>query len=871
MSNREFDQGSDERDSAFAAVLRRWSSDARVGRLLQAVDAQLLILDNAAATLLYASPAAAALRAAIASRDGSIDPALSIGTSLRHAALGSEQASLTRIQFDRRRVQAPVTCLVARAMCDGEAVIALFLTSLAPRLRPFVESLPSLDAAPLSPGPFQAPPALPQVDQDAEFPADADRPLRFTWRSGADDQIESIAGPAGGIVRSVMTGRSWQALAETRVLTDAEGMLAALSNRRTFRAISLVLRRPGSTVPLELELSGAPLGRAGQTFSGYGGFGLVRRMEAGDPGYDLVPAEDTLVAEPSALVSIADVDRPLPSVHPPSQDAADSDLTGDEHDAFREIARALGVRFAGDVAAREDKTRAGPGGDVMPFPGPIARPPETATAASIEPTWPYGQAMALLELLPAGVVIVRDGVVLFANPHFLAVARYDDAGEIAAAGGFSRLFHGLASTELSRSDRPVLLSRGQGGSLPVSVTRAEIEWEGSPAELLLVNDASAELADGSVAAAGFAHDFAVRRAAATVAILDSLDDAVVTLDAGGRVLSLNRRAASLFALDPREVVGCGVTALFAPESAETILAALSAPLSSGSRQQVVHLRGAQRSPVLTMRLNPLDHGDGDGAVLVLREVRNAGEIGGADILKTAMAASALRSEVLGKISHELRTPLNGILGFTDAMLSEQFGPFENERYRECLHDIRASGEHVLGVIDDLVEIAGIEAGRRDLAFTEVPLNEIVSNCVAMLQPQASRDRIVIRTSFSDNLTRLVADERSVRQAALNVITNALRFTEAGGQVIVSTTMADRGEIALRVRDTGSGMTPDEVEVALKPYSISAMNPAKGGTGLGLPLTKALVEANRGRLRIMSRKHEGTLVEMLFPTTEALSA
>jgi signal transduction histidine kinase len=116
----------------------------------------------------------------------------------------------------------------------------------------------------------------------------------------------------------------------------------------------------------------------------------------------------------------------------------------------------------------------------------------------------------------------------------------------------------------------------------------------------------------------------------------------------------------------------------------------------------------------------------------------------------------------------------------------------------------------------------------------------------------------------------VADERSMRQIVLNLVSNAIKFTDAGGQVIVSTAMTDRGEVAFRVRDTGIGMTPDEVEAALEPFRQLATSRKRGGTGLGLPLTKALVEANRGALQIASQPSDGTLVEVIFPPMRVLA-
>ena len=129
---------------------------------------------------------------------------------------------------------------------------------------------------------------------------------------------------------------------------------------------------------------------------------------------------------------------------------------------------------------------------------------------------------------------------------------------------------------------------------------------------------------------------------------------------------------------------------------------------------------------------------------------------------------------------------------------------------------------------------------------------------------AARDRIVMRTSFAQGLPSVVADERSIRQIVLNLVSNAIKFTDAGGQVIISTALTDRGDIAFRVRDTGIGMSEEEIEAALEPFRQLATSRKRGGTGLGLPLTKALIEANRGAFRISSHPSEGTLVEVLFP-------
>ncbi|MEI7895211.1 MAG: HAMP domain-containing sensor histidine kinase, partial [Myxococcales bacterium] len=178
----------------------------------------------------------------------------------------------------------------------------------------------------------------------------------------------------------------------------------------------------------------------------------------------------------------------------------------------------------------------------------------------------------------------------------------------------------------------------------------------------------------------------------------------------------------------------------------------------------------------------------------------------------------------------------------DSVCPERFGAIGNERYREYLRDIHASGGHVLSLVNDLLDLSKIEAGKLDLNFVSVDLNDIVQSSVAIMQPQANRERIIIRSSLYGKLPNVVADQRSVRQIVLNLLSNSIKFTHAGGQVIISTALSDGGEAILRVRDTGIGMTESELRTAMEPFrQVATTRPQSSkGTGLGLPLTKALV-------------------------------
>ena len=223
-----------------------------------------------------------------------------------------------------------------------------------------------------------------------------------------------------------------------------------------------------------------------------------------------------------------------------------------------------------------------------------------------------------------------------------------------------------------------------------------------------------------------------------------------------------------------------------------------------------------------------------------------------------------RLDFLAKVSHEVRTPLNSIIGFAELMLQERFGPIGNTRYKGYVEDIHQSGLYALSLLNDLLDISKIEAGKFELNFTAVDVLELVEDCAASLQPLAKRARIVLRTSLQPELPEVVADPRRLKQILLNLLTNAIKFTKEGCQVIVSGSMID-GDLRLRVRDNGVGMTKDEIAFAMQPFHQLDTAPRKQtGTGLGLPVTKALVDANRARLLLTSEPGVGTSADVIFP-------
>jgi PAS domain S-box-containing protein len=358
-------------------------------------------------------------------------------------------------------------------------------------------------------------------------------------------------------------------------------------------------------------------------------------------------------------------------------------------------------------------------------------------------------------------------------------------------------------------------------------------------------------------------------------ILDTAVDGVLLIDADARVLAANLSAEALFGYETEEIVGLALAELFALESRRTIGTYLDsvarggiAGLLNDGREVVGRVRQGGLIPLFMTLGRIADEPTKFCAVFRDRTQWKRAEEELNSARRTAEQALTARSNFVAKISHELRTPLNTIIGFAELMMRERLGPLGNERYRTYMADIHACGSQVIALLDDLLDLSRIETGRLELTFAKVDLNELMAQCVAAMQPQANRERIIIRTALAPLAPAVAADAASLRQIVLNLLSNSIRFTGAGGQVIVSTALTDAGEAVMRVRDSGAGMSEQQIARALEPFQPGGGLPS--GAGVGLPLTKALAEANRASFTIKSGVNSGTLVEIVFPATRVLS-
>lgn len=234
-------------------------------------------------------------------------------------------------------------------------------------------------------------------------------------------------------------------------------------------------------------------------------------------------------------------------------------------------------------------------------------------------------------------------------------------------------------------------------------------------------------------------------------------------------------------------------------------------------------------------------------------------------------ANHAKSQFLANMSHELRTPLNAIIGFSEIIKDELFGSIEETRYRGYAEDIHRSGGHLLQLINDILDLTKIDAGKYQIRETECDLQLAVADVVRLMHDIVVRNGITLENKTAARLPLLFADERAVRQIILNFLSNAAKFTPRGGRIEIAARQAPDGCLEISVADTGIGMAPEDIPRALSPFDQleDSWDRRYEGTGLGLPLVNALLTLHEGRLEIVSAPGKGTTVTARFPTHRSL--
>lgn len=234
----------------------------------------------------------------------------------------------------------------------------------------------------------------------------------------------------------------------------------------------------------------------------------------------------------------------------------------------------------------------------------------------------------------------------------------------------------------------------------------------------------------------------------------------------------------------------------------------------------------------------------------------------------ADTANRAKSAFLANMSHELRTPLNAIIGFSEMMLKETFGPVGNDKYKEYLSDVHLSAEHLLSIINEVLDMSKIEAGRLELFEEDVNISELVDSVARMMASRIFAGKTSLQIRLQPELPLLRADHRLIRQVLINLTTNAIKFSPDGGQIVISAEILQDGQMQITVSDQGIGIEHTKIQQALEPFGQINDKPERRnlnhGTGLGLPLAKAMVELHDGTLRLESEFGRGTTVNLNFP-------
>ena len=236
----------------------------------------------------------------------------------------------------------------------------------------------------------------------------------------------------------------------------------------------------------------------------------------------------------------------------------------------------------------------------------------------------------------------------------------------------------------------------------------------------------------------------------------------------------------------------------------------------------------------------------------------------------AETANTVKTQFLANMSHELRTPLNAVLGFIDMMRMQTFGPLGHEKYREYTDDIHTSASHLLTLISDILDVSKIEAGKMEMTEDCIRLEDLAQSCTKLMLPRAKEHDVVLTTHIEPNVPGLLADEVRIKQVVLNLLTNAIKFTPAKGQIRLVMELGTHDGIVIRCEDTGVGIAPDEIRKVLEPFGQAGEKNrlARDGVGLGLYLVKTITEMHDGRVDLTSEVGVGTNVSIILPPSRS---
>ncbi|WP_431857243.1 PAS domain-containing sensor histidine kinase [Azospirillum sp.] len=355
------------------------------------------------------------------------------------------------------------------------------------------------------------------------------------------------------------------------------------------------------------------------------------------------------------------------------------------------------------------------------------------------------------------------------------------------------------------------------------------------------------------------------------AVLEGAADAIVLFDAAGRVADVNPAAERLFGRPEEATLGQPLGALLrAADGGELTLERLTG--AGGQGCDLLAVRDGATVPV-EVRASRIACAGAPLYSAVVRDITLRKELENSlrAAKEAAEVASRAKSQFVATMSHELRTPLNAIIGFSEIIRDQAMGPLGDPHYASYAEDIHEGATHLLAVINDILDIAKVETGAMTLSERPVAPGALVTACVRLMRDRADRAGVALVEEVDDATPAVLADERLLKQMLDNLLSNAVKFTPAGGSVTVRAAATAEGGLAIAVADTGGGIAPEVLERVFSPFVQADGRLSRGheGTGLGLPLTKALIERHDGRIELESTPGRGTVATLLLPPGRVL--
>ncbi len=353
--------------------------------------------------------------------------------------------------------------------------------------------------------------------------------------------------------------------------------------------------------------------------------------------------------------------------------------------------------------------------------------------------------------------------------------------------------------------------------------------------------------------------------------LENMGEGLSVFDRDGRLIAWNARFAKLLAL-PIDLTSASLYDVLLQQAqrgdfgpVDPVPEARERALSFYRDVPIIKERTTMSGRVLQIHRRAMP----DGAVVSLYSditERKASEETMVKALSQAELANRAKSDFLANMSHELRTPLNAIIGFAEAVSSELLGPVVDKKQLEYIKDIHSSGLLLLSIINDVLDMSKIEAGKLELARETVPVQPLIKEAVRMVSERARSRHLALVATVPEEEISVWGDERAIKQIMLNLLSNAVKFSHEGGRIDIRAWLDDAGDLVVEVEDYGIGMAANEIDRALEPFGQAkpAVTKTHGGTGLGLPIAKGLTDAHGGKLVVESTPRQGTLVRILLP-------